>query len=748
MLRSPWAGLGRWAGLVPPVHLGAVPAGAMNCISGTPGTQFRATTLSPRVSGRVSESPKPVAWGVGCTPPSRHSRSGGQHPGQQRQRTPSYEPPAVLPQQHPQPPAAAAVGHNAPYPGPVPSRNGSPRLVGSATPQPGPHRMSSSSVQAPITGGGPPGFPAGGLPSAAVQAMHGTVPGKAGPHRGDGGASASASTMGSSHGSEGMMPTLSWSGAPPVNASGRAPQRHSGAQPAPQRYSNGAAGMGRPRYPSYSPQVGGSRDLRSGTTAQVSPGRPSKTGSSIEAIARESPEALSRHSGAIPLHLPEADAVSIPTECSEKSAQGTAAPGPVDAQGRALLEQYDRQIAKLGLDLQNCKDALQSQRAQCAEKEQELATMAGMLQQQEQAHGEAQARQQEAQARQQEAQARQQEAQARTQEEEAMHEQARVALAEAQARLGEEARAHERTKAMLTEARMELERSTAVSDELLRKEVANGADAVQEGRALKIRYANLEKQMDARTAEVLELKRRLEELQQQRREVELKHSEARHGEVSELRRRLEDQQQRREAEAKLSEARAAEVVELKRRLEGHQSQRREVEAKFNEMRALYQDLQEKHSALADQKASDMQEFAASLAKREEALEEQADRVLRCNAAEKENKNFRQRMQEQKVVIWEIKKELRREKNVGNLLTPGEFLKMARQVEREHPFALKHAELMSHVQNLEVDTTFLRKEIAVLRHYVPPATREKLQRDLLAAGVVGSAASQPAQEPSP
>mmetsp|Transcript_100062 Transcript_100062/g.177541 ORF Transcript_100062/g.177541 Transcript_100062/m.177541 type:complete len:683 (+) Transcript_100062:59-2107(+) len=236
----------------------------------------------------------------------------------------------------------------------------------------------------------------------------------------------------------------------------------------------------------------------------------------------------------------------------------------------------------------------------------------------------------------------------------------------------------------------------------------------EENGQLKVRYNSLEKRFDSLTRENTELKRKKSDLEKERREEDAKLRET----------------------TKMKQVLEQELAILReKRFEEDQNaiaERNRKEAKLEERDRLVQE-QEK---LLQQRKRDFQEqekaFRAEISAQKERANDIEKAAKRIAPVEKENRNMKQAIQEQKKVMWDLQCEKSKDQMSASFITPGEFFKLHQQQEEVFKSEFtKMANLQSQVNTLEFNLKRARTEVEVLRKHIPPSVVPNVESELVA-----------------
>merc|ERR1711972_354273 len=113
---------------------------------------------------------------------------------------------------------------------------------------------------------------------------------------------------------------------------------------------------------------------------------------------------------------------------------------------------------------------------------------------------------------------------------------------------------------------------------------------------------------------------------------------------------------------------------------------------------------------------------------ERQTKEQRERHRRYAEADKENKNLRQTVQEQKKQIFDLESQLQRERTIVSFITPGEYIKLAKKQEGEL-YAHENAELKRKNSNLKTDANLVRWHNKVMQKHLPKSVWEVVRKEL-------------------
>jgi len=128
--------------------------------------------------------------------------------------------------------------------------------------------------------------------------------------------------------------------------------------------------------------------------------------------------------------------------------------------------------------------------------------------------------------------------------------------------------------------------------------------------------------------------------------------------------------------------------------------------------------QEKELALADREAR--------LAEEKKKLE--AEKSSRANGADKENKELKKIIVEQKKNVFELETKIRKTSVMANITTAGEFLRLAKQREYEGNYSRENEVLKSRNDELETQVELLKAELKALWKHLP-TEREALVQSM-------------------
>lgn len=230
---------------------------------------------------------------------------------------------------------------------------------------------------------------------------------------------------------------------------------------------------------------------------------------------------------------------------------------------------------------------------------------------------------------------------------------------------------------------------------------------------LKVRLNSMQKRLDSMTMENEALKKKTGDLQKERREDDGKLREKTgklkvlEEEVVRLRTKtLQEEQQviveRNRKEGRLDD-RERHVQEQERMLHLH---RKEIQEEEKRLRAELQAFKE----------------------REVDVEKAAKRVA---PVEKENRNLKQTIQEQKKVMWDLQCENHRDQISASFITPGEFFKLHQQQEEVFKSEFSNmANLQNQADVASYELQRARREIEVLRKHLPSSAASSVERELV------------------
>jgi len=106
---------------------------------------------------------------------------------------------------------------------------------------------------------------------------------------------------------------------------------------------------------------------------------------------------------------------------------------------------------------------------------------------------------------------------------------------------------------------------------------------------------------------------------------------------------------------------------------------------------------------------------------QELLQKERQAERQTNAKRPEEKDFRdlrKQMQDQKLLIESLESQLRRTSSAVSLISPGEFSRMAKNAEAKNGFSAENARLLTRNSELELEVVLIRKEISLLRKRLP------------------------------
>jgi len=201
-------------------------------------------------------------------------------------------------------------------------------------------------------------------------------------------------------------------------------------------------------------------------------------------------------------------------------------------------------------------------------------------------------------------------------------------------------------------------------------------------------------------------------------------------------------------------------------------QQREYEIQLKENETLYAnqylaDVQQQRADLEHQVAELQRQRLSFEAQREESTaqlerqkkemlrqaEEQQAKYRKSCSTDKENKQMRQTIQQQKKSLWDLEGQLHKERMVAAFLTPGEYARVAKNYHRENDLPQRCSLLTAQNSNLMHEVDKLTRLNDVLRKYMPEDARQRaaMELDVPNTSAQPSAfafSSEPAQEPAP
>jgi len=108
--------------------------------------------------------------------------------------------------------------------------------------------------------------------------------------------------------------------------------------------------------------------------------------------------------------------------------------------------------------------------------------------------------------------------------------------------------------------------------------------------------------------------------------------------------------------------------------------------------------------------------------------------------EKELRSLRQTVSEQMDQLQKQERELRRFSGSASLVSPGEFARMAKDVEAKNVFSVQNASLASRNNELETQASLIKKEIALLRRRLPADVCNEISHEVIACVAAEDVAS--------
>jgi hypothetical protein len=103
---------------------------------------------------------------------------------------------------------------------------------------------------------------------------------------------------------------------------------------------------------------------------------------------------------------------------------------------------------------------------------------------------------------------------------------------------------------------------------------------------------------------------------------------------------------------------------------------------------------------------------------EEKKNFQLERNSKASCSDKENKELKKVIFDQKRKNWELEKEIRKAGTMANVTTPGEYIRLAKQHEHEGNFSRDNSLLKNLNRDLKTETECLKAEVKALRKHLP------------------------------
>jgi len=320
----------------------------------------------------------------------------------------------------------------------------------------------------------------------------------------------------------------------------------------------------------------------------------------------------------------------------------------------------------------------------------------------------------------------------------------------------EAAEKERRLQAVIEEQRRQIEEQRQQIERLSRLEqtvqtVQDGVDrhkeAELENEALRSQIMKLEGQLERQAHDLEQLQASKADVERERNTSQEKASQlqVRHDSVKRMldARHMDEKRHDQEihdlnlaAEAKIQEV-AQENKELKQRLSEAQRQHKVLQEEIRSMSKENDELKREH-------ANYEQEWKAHVKERQEHERQRLEQLdqPRISILEKENVEVKNQLRELKkdfiekeMTQQQLKKELdlkeselRQERNVSSLPTPGEYLRMVKAKEGES-YACRNSSLKMKANMLEADLQSSTREIEILKRHMTPSAKAAAQLEL-------------------
>lgn len=355
-------------------------------------------------------------------------------------------------------------------------------------------------------------------------------------------------------------------------------------------------------------------------------------------------------------------------------------------------QQTDRKIADLTAKLHEANESRNEMRLQLEERNETLH--------QERAHQE-------------EREKLRMEVESRLHREERCNSELRAELDEAMCKIQEhEARAHQaeaalamrdqQAQASCRDSIQDLKEQNARLDHQCRSLTEENKSLQDQIGQWRIRFNTAQQNLDARTVETEEHKRKTGELQKERREQE--------GKLREM--------------TKMNQAKEQEVKKLREMRLQEEQQAIDDRSQKAQLEECNRQQQERIRYLED--------HVENLKDHAENLKEFREAAKKAGTIEKENRNLKQTIQDQKKVMHSLQSEQHKDQVSASFITPGEFFKLHQeQAEKFKSDFSKLAALESQNHQLNHDLHRARQETKILRKHLPESSKPTVETELVA-----------------